>query len=146
MVNTPKIKLINFTQYSFVVNSWPFVMQQPFESITHLFDAMHASKISANKFRNRNSTYEKIPMDNNTAASWTFNPCSDDDIKYVKIIALNFPYRFKFSNISEIKKGREKRHEKWNFIVYWSNLSLNVLSVEMSTNFCFRRIFRSDCY
>lgn len=44
-------------------------MQQPFESIIHLFALTQASKISANKFRNRNSTYENIPIDNNTAAS-----------------------------------------------------------------------------
>lgn len=123
MVKTPKIKLINFTQCSFVVNSWPFVMQQPLESIRHLFAAMQASKISAKRFLNRNSTYEKIPMDNNTAASWTFNPCSDDDIKYVKIIALNFPYRFKFSKMSGIKKKEEKkRHESETLLFMIHNL------------------------
>lgn len=57
----------------------------------HLLAATQASSISASEFRKWNSTKVKIPIDSRTAASWKLRPCSDDETRYVRRIALNLP-------------------------------------------------------
>lgn len=114
MVNKPKMKLIILTHAKAVVLRWPFELQvavflerssllslsllasEPTVVTStmvtlHALAATQASSISASVFRKWNSTKVKMPIDSRTAASWKLRPCSDDETRYVRRIALNLP-------------------------------------------------------
>lgn len=95
-------------------------MQALVESRLHLFAATQASNISAKTFLNRYSTNVKQPIDRRTAASWKLRPCNDDEIKYVKIIALNIPNCFRLWKMSakiesKMQKVKKRRSLKMTF-------------------------------